>query len=360
MSVSMLSEQLAKAGINISVFTTTANGREELPVETGKPVSVDGAEVTYFKRITKDHTHFSPSLLKQLWREVKNYDVVHIHGWWNTVSVLSGLVAVKRGMPLVISPRGMLSNYSFQNKNNAAKGLIHFAAGKYVLRSSFVHVTSQNEYKAVKSILTPKGIFNLPNFIDFSGKANAKKIINENQLELIFFSRIEEKKGLDILLNALKYVTVPYSLTIAGDGEPKYVDELKALAQRNGVGDKLKWIGFQTDKFDLLARFDLMILPSYNENFGNVVIESLGVGTAVLISENVGLADYVKDNELGWICAIEPKSVADAINLVYKNRDELKRIRGQAPQIISNDFDEDNLVKLYIEMYKEVINSSKV
>ena len=254
----------------------------------------------------------------------------------------------------------MLSNYSFQNKNNAVKSLIHSIAGKYVLKNSFVHATSQNEYNAVKSILTPKGIFNLPNFIDFSGKANAKKVINENQLELIFFSRIEEKKGLDILLNALKYVTVPYSLTIAGDGEPKYVDELKALAQRNGVGDKLKWIGFQTDKFDLLARFDLMILPSYNENFGNVVIESLGVGTAVLISENVGLADYVKDNELGWICATEPKSVADAINLVYKNRDELKRIRGQAPQIISNDFDEDNLVKLYIEMYKEVINSSKV
>lgn len=361
MSVSMLSEQLLKAGMNVSVFTTTANGGKELPVKTNEPINIDGVPVTYFKRITKDHTHFSFALQKQLWRAARNYDAIHVHGWWNMVSVLSGLIAVKRRVPLIISPRGMLSNYSFQNKNNAAKGLIHLATGKYVLKNSFVHTTSHNEYNAVSKAIKPKGIFNLPNFINFSGKANAIKAKDgDHKLKLIFFSRIEEKKGLDILLNALKYVTIPYSLTIAGDGEAKYLDELKVLAQQNGVEDKLNWIGFQVDKFELLAEFDLMILPSYDENFGNVVIESLSVGTAVLISANVGLADYVKQNNLGWICSTEPASVAGAINSIYNNRDELRRISEQAPKIIINDFDEDNLVKQYIEMYNKVINSSKV
>ena len=61
MSVSMLSEQLAAAGIGVSVYATTANGTEELPVKTNSILNVDGVQVTYFKRITKDHTHFSPA-----------------------------------------------------------------------------------------------------------------------------------------------------------------------------------------------------------------------------------------------------------------------------------------------------------
>jgi hypothetical protein len=57
MSVAMLCEELSKAGTSTEVFTTTANGTGELPVKVNKPTVVDGVTVTYFKRITKDHTH---------------------------------------------------------------------------------------------------------------------------------------------------------------------------------------------------------------------------------------------------------------------------------------------------------------
>lgn len=68
MSVSMLAEQLVKAGISVDVFSTTANGPEELPVQPKQVIVVDGVNVTYFTRLTKDHTQFSPSLLKYLWK----------------------------------------------------------------------------------------------------------------------------------------------------------------------------------------------------------------------------------------------------------------------------------------------------
>ncbi|MEO6633403.1 MAG: hypothetical protein ABIN13_16815, partial [Mucilaginibacter sp.] len=81
MSVSMLAEQLVKADIQTEAYATTANGKTELPVTPNKPVTVDGVTVTYFKRLTKDHSHFSPALLRQLWKQVKRFDVVHIHAW---------------------------------------------------------------------------------------------------------------------------------------------------------------------------------------------------------------------------------------------------------------------------------------
>jgi len=355
MSVSMLAEQLVKAGISVDVFTTTANGAHELPVQVNQPLIIDGVTTIYFKRITKDHTHFSPSLLMQVWRNAKSYDVIHIHAWWNMVSVLSCLIAVKRNVPVVVSPRGTLSNYSFHNKNNKVKGFIHQYLGTSLLKKCFIHTTSANELAAIKKTVQPRGLFNIPNFIRLSAVKLNTVARSNNYLKLLFFSRIEEKKGLDILLDALNLVTIPFHLTIAGDGDSLYISHLKSKILPHLEG-KITWAGFYSDKkFELLQQHDLLILPSHDENFGNVVIESLSVGTAVLISEQVGLADYVKENKLGWLCQTNPISVSDAINAIDSERIDLERIRENAPAKISSDFDNTNLVKRYIDMYKQII-----
>jgi glycosyltransferase involved in cell wall biosynthesis len=358
MSVSILSEQLVKAGVWVNVFTTTANGANELPVEINTPLIVDGVKIIYFKRISKDHTHFSPSLLAHVWRNARDFDAVHIHAWWNLVSVLSCLAAIMRKVPVILSPRGTLSNYSFNNKNSRSKNIIHTVLGKPLLKRCFIHTTSANELSSVKSIINPKGIFNIPNFIELG--ENTPSVNNESgaYLKLIYLSRIEEKKGLDILFGALEKVTVPYILTIAGDGNADYINHLKDIAVKNNISDKLNWIGFQQEKkFDVLKAHDLFILPSHDENFGNVVIESLSVGTAVLITENVGLADYVKENGIGWICQKNASSVSAAINKIYEHRDMLEAIRAYAPGKIEDDFNESKLVQQYIDMYDKIIYS---
>lgn len=358
MSVSILAEQLTKTGVLVNVFTTTANGTGELPVEINKPVMVDGVKTIYFKRITKDHTHFSPSLLAHVWRNAPDFDVVHIHAWWNLVSVLSCLVAVIRNVPVVLSPRGTLSNYSFNNKNSRSKNFIQTVLGKPLLRNCYIHTTSNNELSAVNAITKSKASFNIPNFIELG--ENKPSVNNKTvaYLKLIYLSRIEEKKGLDILLGALKTVTIPYKLTIAGDGNADYINYLKDIAVKNNVSDKINWIGFQQEnKFDVLREHDLLILPSHDENFGNVVIESLSVGTPVLISEKVGLADYVKENGLGWICQTNAPSVSNAINAIFVNKHQLDVIRAHAPGKIEDDFNKSRLVQRYIDMYDKIINS---
>ncbi len=355
MSVSMLAEQLVIAGEKVTVYTTNANGLSELPVEIATPILVDGVTVTYFKRITKDHTHLSPSLLTHLWRTARDYDVIHIHAWWNLVSVLGCLVALMRKVPVIISPRGTLSNYSFHNKNNSIKSIMHSWLGKPLLKKCCIHTTSNNEHDVMKAMLPDNTVFNIPNFIDLT-KNKFSGYQPTGHLRIIFFSRIEEKKGLDILLDALKSVTIPYKLTIAGDGNSEYVNQLKKLALDNGVAAQIDWIGFQTDnKYQLLYEHDVMILPSYDENFGNVVIESLSVGTPVLISRAVGLADYVSQNHLGWLCETNSASVSAAINNLVSQKAEINRIKEYAPGKISADFNYANLAKKYIDMYTQVV-----
>jgi glycosyltransferase involved in cell wall biosynthesis len=357
MSVSMLSEQLVKAGITIEVFATTANGKNELMVISGQLVNVDGVTVTYFKRITKDHSHFSPELLKKLWRDVSDFDLVHIHVWWNLVSIFSCLIALMRKVPVLVSARGTLSPYSFNNKNVGIKWMLHHLLGKRLLNKCHFHVTSKWEQEAIIQLIHPKSINILPNFVKLPGKKLTVETVASPIFKLLFFSRIEEKKGLNILISALTSITIPFYLTVAGDGNAAYIDTLKTLAINAHVADKIDWIGFQSEnKFDLLQDHDLFILPSYDENFGNAVIESLSVGTAVLISEQVGLAGYIQKNNLGWICQTNATSVSTIINEILTNgRNDLKRIRKDAPGIIYEDFNEDNLVKKYITLYDQLI-----
>lgn len=352
-SVSRLAEELVKAGCSVVVFTTTANGRHELPATT-HPVKVDDVWVWYFNRVTKDHSHFSPALLLALWKQAKSFDAIHIHAWWNTVSVLSCLIALLRGVPVIVSPRGTLSGYSFQNKNSFYKKCIHYLLGQTLLKNSYIHVTSAHEKTGLVKLIKPKAFFSIPNFIQLPVAYPAKNNDYPGKLKLLFLSRIEEKKGLDILLRALPQVTNPYHLTIAGDGERTYISYLKQIAESNALTNHITWIGFQDKhKFEVLNNHDLLILPSHDENFGNVVIESLSVGTAVLISEQVGLANYVTENNLGWLCRTDASSVAAGINQVKQV--QLTIIRETAPAIITRDFNESNLVQKYVAMYSQII-----
>ncbi len=356
MSVAELSEQLQRAGCEVQVFTTTANGTHELEVPVGEPVEVDGVRVTYFKRLTKGRSHFSPALLKAVWKQAKHYDVVHIHAWWNLVSVLSCLIALQRNKPVVISPRGMLSTYSFSHRNSGIKKLMHRAFNRFALGKCYLHATSKAEAGDLHKITRPAGTFTLPNFVKLPVQSMEQKAINQGPLQLLFYSRIDAKKGLELLLHALPLLNKPYHLTIAGAGDETYIQPLKALTEAHQTAAHVTWAGFQQEhKFSFLRRYDVMVLPSYNENFGNVVIESLSVGTAVLISRQVGLADYVSRHQMGWLCDTDSESIAGQIHLINTQRERLKEISQQAPAFIYNDFTGKALAQQYIHHYQQLI-----
>lgn len=368
MSVSKLSEELIKAGQDAEVLTTTANGQKELDVKSGEKQMVDEVPVTYFKRLSKDHTHFSPALLNQLLKLLKRKRVpsslsvhtqylIHIHAWWNLVSILSCIIALWKGGTVILSPRGTLSNYSFGNRNSLMKRIFHALLGKRLLHRCHFHVTSLKEKTAMLALCNPKTITVIPNFVRFPEIDQRGFAQEKVPLQLIFMSRIEEKKGLDILLEALSETIIPFYLTIAGAGEEKYVQQLKLRANKLHISDQINWIGHQEDfsKFRIMRENDLFVLPSHDENFANIVIECLSVGTAVLISEDVGLADYVQENQFGWISKNQPIAFRQHIEDIYKQKERLHDIRKNAPQKVRADFNDATLIKQYLDMYTSIV-----
>ncbi|MEK7257284.1 MAG: glycosyltransferase [Bacteroidota bacterium] len=352
-STSLLCENLAKAGHQVKMLTTTANGVFELEVPIGKLQIVDGVEVIYFHRYTKDHSHLSPGLFWQVWKDCRRYDAVHIHAWWNLPAIFAALICWLRGVKPVLSPRGMLSDFTFEKNHSSAKGIFHRTVGKFLLRNTRLHLTSEAEKQESTGIGASS--FVLPNFIQ-TANGQALRAPENEVFTLFFLSRIHPKKNLENLLEALSQVTFDFRFQVAGMGESAYLDDLKKLAVEKGLAEKIEWLGelHGEEKFRRYAAADLFVLPSFNENFANVVIEALSAGTPVLVSEEVGLANYVKDNELGWICKTGAGEIAEALTAVFEQKNKSQEIRRKAPGIIEQDFSPKALTEKYVLEYQRL------
>jgi glycosyltransferase involved in cell wall biosynthesis len=350
-SVARLCEGLAEAGHVVDVFTTTANGRSELNVTTGISTDVRGVNVIYFKRITKDPTHVSPGLWLHLWKYGHRYDTIHIHSWWNVLVVFAAWICIIKKWKIVISPRGMLSEYILTTSHVKVKKWIHHLLGRKALLKSVLHATAQSEYdECIRLVDGWKG-FVLPNILLLSD-VQVKRSINPT-FTLLFLSRIHQKKGLELLFDALVGLPFGVKLNIAGTGDAAYINELKRYADTLHIADKVVWLGWidRDEKFLELMKSDCFILTSHNENFANCVIESLHVGTPVIISEQVGLAPFVRAQNMGWITDLSVQSVQTAI--ADAQRDSAKRtdINQNGRNIIETFFKQDVLVKQYAENY---------
>lgn len=370
-SVSRLVEEQAKDGAEVWVFTTTANGTSELQVPLGVPQAVDGVWVRYFRRWTGDHGHFSPMLLRVVWRELRQFQVVHIHSWWNWVAFGVVLLCRFRGIQAVVSPRGMLSPYTLRGR---LRRIFQKTLGRWLLGNHRLHATSKQEMWELQALHPGMEVAMLPNIVYLpdrvhhsDAKAASKttnpalpRLRDENPtpLRLLFLSRIDPKKGLDLLLRALSGLPtdVAWQLDIGGATGAPYQKKLAALAQTLGIADRVRWLGWVQDdaKWALLAQADLLILSSHNENFAIAVLESLAVGTPVVVGNQVGLHSYVAEKDFGWRTRPDPDELRLVLEQAFSDTEKRQRIRQTAPDKVRADFEPGRVARGYFDLYQSM------
>ena len=363
-SISALCEAQAALGHTVSVFTTNANGASNLDLPLGIVQSVNNINVTYFPRITGDHTHISPKLWLRLWRDAHKYDVVHLHSWWSVLMIGCAWILKIKGGRFVFSPRGMFSNYSFNhNINPIKKGVFWGLLTKPALKKQVFHATAISEQKEIEQLFGKDvSVFTLPNLLQFPNLL-VETIQTHHQkdtINLLFISRVDRKKGIELLLKAVQLLKeqVPVSLTVIGGGDYDYVEELKQLATSLAISDLIIWKGAVEwrAKFDDILNADLLVLPSYNENFANIILETLYAGRPVILTKYVGLHDYVSANNMGWVIDTNPEEIATAVKEYASNKTLWQDKSVKMHQQILKDFNQKALAEKYINQYKEKLN----
>ncbi len=131
---------------------------------------------------------------------------------------------------------------------------------------------------------------------------------------IVALGRIKLEKRLDRLISAWSF-GIELPLVIAGNDDESITPNLFAHARAEGVSDKIHFIGpVEGDKkWLLLKNASLLVLPSYSENFGNVVLEAMAVGCPVITTPEVGAASIVEKAKAGLVVAGEPLAISQAI-----------------------------------------------
>ena len=128
-----------------------------------------------------------------------------------------------------------------------------------------------------------------------------------SSVSFLFVGRLIPLKGVDLLLRSFTQISAPSSklqasrLTLVGEGSEK--DRLQALAETLGILDRVEWLGVKRSSEipTLMARADVLVLPSRKDGWGAVVNEALMAGTPAICSTACGAAELIRQPWLGTV-----------------------------------------------------------
>ena len=324
-SVHGLCRALVERGHDVHVYTTSVDGPGDSPVAHGEPVVIDGVKVWYFRSSQLRRLYWAPALKQALEAHVAEFDVVHTHAIFLWPLWAAARAAERAHVPYVVSPRGMLERDLIDHKNPLLKGLWIAAIERRNLeRASAIHVTSNREAEQASAFgLRLPLVREIPNGFtleDGAGQPASSEIeaIVHAEPFALFLGRVNWKKGLDRLIGAISRVPA-IRLVVAGNDDENYRAVLNSMAARLGVSSRIVFTGsvHGADKAALLSNARFLVLPSYSENFGNVVIEAMAAGCPVIVSKDVGLADTVLATRAGLVVDGDADTLGAAMSRLF-------------------------------------------
>ncbi|HSK77900.1 MAG TPA: glycosyltransferase [Thermoanaerobaculia bacterium] len=317
LAVHGLCRALAERGHGVAVCTTDVHGDGRLDVPLGKPVDRDGVAVRYFP-VRLARPYWSPALGAAVAESVAGFDLVHLHSVFLWPTSAAARAAERAGVPFVVSPRGMLVPELMTGRGRWRKAAWMFLAERRTLeRAAALHATSDLEAREAARLDLPlPPVFVVPNGVDL-----AEAPPGEREPFLLFLGRVSWKKGLDRLIPALAHVPGA-TLRIAGNDEEGLRPQLERLAHTAGVASRVAFLGpvEGDEKATLLGRAAVLVLPSYSENFGNVVLEAMAAGCPVAVTPEVGLAETVRETGAGIVVDGDPARLGAALAALLADR----------------------------------------
>lgn len=225
--------------------------------------------------------------------------ILHGNGVWRMANLFPLFFGRNSQARLIFSPHGMLSPWSMNYKAYIKRPFWHLLQKPALNRCHCLHVTAPLELEDIRRLgfRTPAAI--IPNGVDIPP-------LQENvprQKTLVFLSRIDPKKGLDLLLPAWTSIAAEFAdwnLVIAGPLSGTYPESVQNLA-RTLNAPRVSFAGeiLGEDKRALLSGSSVFVLPTYSENFGIAVAEALAHGTPVITTTETPWTE-VGERRCGW------------------------------------------------------------
>jgi glycosyltransferase involved in cell wall biosynthesis len=342
--VKLLSEHLAKKGVDVEVCTTT-------PKKQGtKNEIINNVKITRLHSIDPNSTYnLAPSVLSFL--QKSDADIIHAHSIHSLPMLFAASAKRRNGVPLV-------SNFYFHGKAHTFFRDLLFKPyrslfGEYVLRktdlllclSECEKVMIQSIFRtSVRTKVIEAGLrFQPPEYLQKN---------NEVKKKITFVGRLEEYKGVQYLLIAFSKVIKEVDAQLFIFGEGPYESQLRILARKLQIMENVTFSKKKGDEIILeYCTSDVVVLPSRQESFNLVAIEALSCGTPV-ITTPIGEAEVLIKNR--FCVGLQNPSDANEIYLKILSVLNNNSRSASAKQEITKKYSYGRIADLTLREYKSL------
>lgn len=327
------------------------------------------------RRVRALETTFSPdfSFVKdrgKLRIEACGFDIIHQHGIWLPVSRISSYARKKGKSKLVVQPHGYLEPYAL-SMSRLKKRLSYSLFERTNLQLADVLVAcSHDEYVNLREHFPSKDIAIIPNGIK---RSFLESPLSENYFDnvmfngkknMLFLSRIHPLKGLERLLQAYSQVIHnhkdSWNLIIAGIGEDAYIQKLKDISNNLGLNESVFFIGpvFGEEKVSVMSSADFFILPTFSENYGIVIAESLSRGVPVLTTKGAPWS-LLSEKSCGFHVENNFNGIKEGLEQIFDlSHDEILDMGEQGLKIAKKHFSWESIVPKTRQLYDWLMDKS--
>jgi glycosyltransferase involved in cell wall biosynthesis len=360
-----LTADLAASGVETHVATTDDDGPKKLDVRYGEPVVQGNVTYWYFPRQMRFYT-FSWPLCVWLSQHVSEFDLVHIHALFSFAALPAAYWSRRRRVPYIVMPHGMLNVWGMtQRRPWLKRASFRLLEARILKHAARIHYNSEQERceaerlgvtcapAVIPNALPPFPVKQLSGaFLECYPQLRGRRII-------LFLSRLDPKKGLDLLVRAFADVRrrVPNaSLVIAGDGPREFVDRIKADIEELGIASDVVWTGFLSgqDKQAAFADADVFALSSYSENFGIAVVEAMAARVPVVVSDQVALHQEISAAGAGLVVPCKVSEVADALVAILTVPPLRHSLGVNGEMLARRQYSSDVVTRQMISVYADV------
>ncbi len=352
---------------------STDSCKERLKFPDGRyDVDVDGIRIDYFKNLSnrfKMATMLDTPLSApfRIRKEIKDYEIVHIHEHRQTLAIIASHFARKNNIPYIVQAHGSVLPFfqkeGLKNLFDKVFGfrILHNAACVFALTEVEKEQYLKMGVDEEKIEIVPLGINleeyeNLPDYGSFRSKFN----INDDDKLILFVGRIHEIKGLDLLIdsfNDLIHMNENEKIKLAIVGpDDGYLDELEEKIKNYSLEEKVIVTGplYKEEKQEALVDCDLFVMPSKYESFTTSGLEAMACSKPLVLTKNNHIHDWV-DGNCGIACEDDKDSLRIAIEELLFDEDLSRTYGENGKELIEHKYNWDIINKQILDIYNRFL-----
>ena len=205
---------------------------------------------------------------------------------------------------------------------------------------------------------TPQTSHFIANFVDDLERPvpyDRSRLATPEGAPIIFaLGRLHENKAFDILIEAMARNPGAY-LWLAGEGPLR--SALEAQASDLGIGDRVRFLGWQTDPMPYFAAADVYVVPSRHEPLGSVLLEGWMAGVPMVAAASQGPRFIVDDGENGLLVPVDDEAaMGAAIGRLIADRPFALGLAAKGRADYEKNYTEARAVREYIALFEKVLS----